>query len=99
MNRKLFSWIAITLGVVLAAGLYFSGAMTSPEETALPLLTVLFMSELGALLCAGGAYFAILSWLQDRSDIISLIATLVAAALSLGLLYTGISLWQHNMPG
>ncbi len=98
MTKNVFPWIAIAIGFLLILGLYLSGAFTTPEETALPLLTVLFMSELGAVVCAGGAFFATQTWLKQRGDMASLVAILLATVEAIVLLGIGIMIWHHNIP-
>lgn len=98
MNIRVFPWVAIAIGFFLTLGLYLSGAVTTPEETALPLLTALFMSELGVMVCAGGAFFAAQTWLKQRDHIASLVAILLATVEAIVLFGIGIMIWHQNMP-
>jgi hypothetical protein len=96
MNKKLFPWIAIGLGLVLVSALFFSGAATGTKEYALPLLTMLFMSELGALVTGAGAFIGIQLWLQKRNNVSLLLAGIVSAVLAMSLLLLGLNLWNAN---
>lgn len=98
MNKRVFPWIAIAIGFFLSLGLYLSGAITSPEKTALPLLTALFMSELGVMVCAGGAFFAAQAWLKQRNNMASLVAMLLATVEAIVLLGMGIVVWHQHIP-
>lgn len=98
MNKQTFPWIAIFLGLVLLGGLFFSGAIPPSDHYALPLLLLLFMSELGALISAAGAYGAGRNWLENRANTTAIIAALLAAALTVTLAVSGVMIWQHSMP-
>jgi len=97
MTKLTFPWIALILGAVLLAGLFFAGAIPPSGEYAAPLLAMLFMSELGALISAAGAYMAFSNWLANRANMLQLIASLITAVLAVALLFTGVALWQHSV--
>lgn len=97
MNKTTFPWIAVTIGLFLIIGLYFAGAIPPSGEYAAPLLAMLFMSELGAIVSAAGAYTALRNWLDHRTQMLSLLLALVSAVLAIALLSTGVALWQHSV--
>lgn len=98
MNSAYFPWIAVALGSVMLAILTLSGNYTTPGGRALPLLAMLFMAELGGLICAGGAFIAFRSRRARRGGSATLLAGVLCTALALALLYSGITLWQQSIP-
>lgn len=97
MNKQNFPWFASAIGLLMLIVLYFAGAITTPTQTALPLLMVLFMSELGGLVSAVGAVVGARNWLAQRSNIQALTSAISSALFALALLSIGLSLWQQNM--
>lgn len=99
MNKNLFPWIASGAGLILVSVLFFAGAMSPSGEYSLPLLMMLFMSELGVLVTGAGAYVGAQIWLRQRSNTTALLAATACTALALGLLWLGLTLWYGNQPG
>lgn len=99
MKKEHFPWLAVVIGLIMLTGLTLSGAFTTPTETALPLLTMLFMAELGGLVSAGGAFFAIRDWLGQREKMANLAAGILCVLLAIALLFSGLTLWQQNVTG
>ena len=93
MSKKHFPWIASAIGLLLVAAVFFAGATSPSREYALPLLMMLFMSELGALVTAAGAFVGIRQWFGQRENIATLLAGLACAAMALALLSLGLTLW------
>lgn len=99
MNKNYYPWIAIVVGLVFATVLVFAGTTSATAEYALPLLTMLFMSELGVLVTGAGAVVAARTWLAQRNNTAMLIAALACTALAIGLLSLGLALWYGNRLG
>ena len=101
MNKNHYPFIAATIGLILVIALFFAGA-TSPEKAyALPLLTMLFMCELGVLVTGAGAFIGVQGWLKQRDRTVLLAVSAACAALTIGLLSLGVALWQGTgtLPG
>lgn len=96
MKKENFPWVAIVIGFALVGGLFGSGALDG-GESAIPLLMLLFMCELGGLVAAAGAYMAASQWLVHRDRLPMLFAALTAAALAATLLFSGVVIWQQHI--
>jgi hypothetical protein len=94
MNKHRYPWIAMLIGLILLTALLAAGAASGSGEYSLPLLTMLFMSELGMLVSGAGAFVGGQLWLARRSDSAMLFAALVSAVLAIGLLVLGLVLWS-----
>lgn len=94
MNKNMFPWIASGIGLLLIAALFFAGATSASREYALPLLMMLFMSELGGLVTAVGAVVGVQLWLRQRGNVAMLLVGIACAAMALAQLSLGLSLWE-----
>ncbi len=83
----------------MAIALFAAGATAPQGEQALPLLTLLFMSELGFLITLGGAIYGIKLWRQQREQRFLLFNAVAGIALALGLLVLGLTLWFTTTAG
>lgn len=99
MNKTVFPWIASAIGLVFLAALSFAGATSASGEYALPLLTLLFMSELGVLVTAAGAFVGLQLWSRQRHRLAFLFPALACAALAIALLVIGLALWSTTQAG
>lgn len=93
MKRSVIPLITTAVGMLLAFVLVASGATAAGEEQALPLLMMLFMSELGFIISLGGALYGIKLWQQSRVQRFLLLNAAAGIVLALGLLFLGITLW------
>jgi len=93
VNRFAFPWLAFGIGLLLAAFLFVSGARNPGAPHALPLLTLLIVTEFAFFLTAIGAVLGARALLRRGLDPGLSLTTLGCAALAVGFLVLGISLW------
>ena len=77
MTKKNFPLIALALGLFLMGILYRTGATDPDTELALPLLTVLIISEFGFIVSAVAVYFGGQTLARNGFDIVLAVVTLV----------------------
>ncbi len=88
-----FPWLASGIGLVLVMVLIKGGALAA-EDRALPLLTLLFISEFGFMVTAAGGYVAVKSLLQAEKNWRNFMLTLACISLSIAFFTLGILLWR-----
>jgi hypothetical protein len=93
MTNTGFPGLALVIGILAAAGLLQSGALAPGAEHALPLLTLLVVSEFAFFVTAIGAGVGINAMLNRGVRPAVLLPTLGCAVLAAGFLYLGIRLW------
>ncbi len=99
MGNLGFPWLALGLGLLVAVGLVFSGALSPEGRYDLPLLTMLIVNEFGFFVTAIGAGVGINKLLAGGVRPPLLLATLGCAVLAAGFLYLGIQLWPGGFSG
>jgi len=99
MTKLSYPWLALGLGLLLVFGLLQSGALATDGAPALPLLTLLLISEFGFFATAIGAFIGIRQLRAGRAATALLPVTLGCAALAAAFLYLGIRLWPGGFPG
>lgn len=87
-----FPWLASGIGLVLVMVLIKGGALAE-EDRALPLLTLLFISEFGFLVTAAGGYVAVKSLLQADKNWRTILLSLACLSLAIAFFTLGIQLW------
>jgi hypothetical protein len=93
MRRDWFPWLA--LGIGLTDALLVLRAIGDPSsEPALPLLTLLFMSEFGVIVCVIGAVAGVRQFLGGHARWGALLAALGCLTTGIALGWLGIGLWQ-----
>jgi len=97
MKKINFPVLACFIGVFLLILLLKAGAPGEP--LAFPLLTLLFMSELGFLVTGAGAVFGIKAQLAKGLDVRILLPTLVCAVLAIVLALKGFAFWSSMNAG
>jgi hypothetical protein len=101
-KRFPFTWAAAGLGLVLALVLALGGApggaIDTPTARGMPLLTRLFIGELGFLITAAGAFWGFKHRRRQGSEIATLIAAVACIALAIAFLLMGIGLWTEAFP-
>jgi hypothetical protein len=96
MNRKVFPFIALGIGLFMAAVLLLGGAISG--QLLMPLLAALLMSEFGFILNLVGVFLAYQSLNEVRS--VPVMITMVGCALmAVFFLWLGITLWPDNIAG
>jgi hypothetical protein len=97
MTNSGFPGLALGIGILAAAGLLQSGALAPGAEHALPLLTLLVVSEFAFFVTAIGAGVGINAMLNRGVRPSVLLPTLGCAVLAAGFLYLGIRLWPATL--
>ena len=96
MNSKVFPFIALGLGLLLAMTLIVGGALGG--QLMLPLLAALLMSEFGFILNLAGLYFAYKNYVEEKAPVM-LLTLLGSILLAVFFLWLGIELWPDNLSG
>jgi len=94
MKTEAVTWIALGIGLAIAMVAVPASAPTPDGHTALPLLTLLFMSEFGFILSAIGAYLGIQRLRRAGLRFALTAATGGCVALALLFAWLGLSLWS-----
>ncbi len=94
MDRKTFPFVAVALGLLLYLLLWRSGASNPEAGLSLPVLTLLFVAELGFFVTLAGVVAGGLRLLEEGFE--AFLATVVAgcAILAGTLFITGLGLWR-----
>jgi hypothetical protein len=95
--KRNFPWSALGLGLLLAFLLVSTGALGPESGRALPLLTLLIISEFGGILSLIGAGMALQSLVRERGGLAMLCAALGCALLAGGFLWLGLQLWPGGV--
>lgn len=82
MKPDKFVWIALLIAIPLLLLQFLFGIRMTAEEQGIPLLTVLFMNQFGAILCAGAGWFSIRAMKKTGIQVVVLVATGVLAVLA-----------------
>jgi len=93
MAKLTFPWLALGMGLLVAAGLLSSGVLSADANYALPLLTLLIVNEFGFFVTAIGAGVGINRLLRDGMQPALLMVVISDAILAGGFLYLAIRLW------
>ena len=96
MNNIAFPWLALGLGLVVAAGLVLSGAFSPDSVYKLPLLTMLIVNEFGFFVTAIGAGVGINTLLGKGMNPAMLGITIADGLMAAMFLYLGIQLWPDG---
>jgi hypothetical protein len=99
MGKLTFPWLALGLGLLVAAGLLMSGALSPEGNYELPLLTMLIVNEFGFFVTAIGAGVGINTLLKDGAQPYLLPVIITCAVLAAGFLYLAIRLWPGMAAG
>ena len=93
MNNLPYPWLALGMGLLVAAVLMGSGALGPPESYRLPVLTLLIVNEFGFFVTAIGAGVGINTLLASGRQPGLLLASIACGLLAAAFLYLGIQLW------
>jgi hypothetical protein len=99
MGKLTFPWLALGMGLLVAAGLLSSGVLSENANYALPLLTLLIVNEFGFFVTAIGAGIGINRLLKDGMQTVLLMVIIGDAILAAGFLYLAIRLWPGMAAG
>ncbi|MDH5361157.1 MAG: hypothetical protein OEX03_11365 [Gammaproteobacteria bacterium] len=92
MMRNL-PWLALGIGLLFALITSVANPLLPSDETPVPLLAILFMTELGALLCLLGVLFSIREQLQRGFLLHGLLTTIGNGLLLAYFANFGMNLW------
>jgi len=93
MKPEAFTWIALSLGLAIAMVALPASAPDADGAAALPLLTLLFLSEFGFILTALGAGVGIRRLRAAGVRFALLAAVIGCAVLAVLFVWLGLSLW------
>ena len=99
MGKLNFPWLALGLGLLVAAGLLAAGALSPGADYELPLLTMLIVNEFGFFVTAIGAGVGINTLFKDGVQPPLLVVTIGCAVMAAGFLYLAIKLWPGMSAG
>ena len=99
MGKLTFPWLALGLGLLVAAGLLASGALSPGGNYDLPLLTMLIVNEFGFFVTAIGAGVGINTLIKDGAQPSLLMVIIACAVMAAGFLYLAIKLWPGMSAG
>lgn len=93
MGNLSFPWLALGMGLLVAAGLLSAGVFSPDGNYKLPLLTMLIVNEFGFFVTAIGAGVGINMLLKDGVQNSLLMIVTGNAVLAAAFLYLAIWLW------
>jgi heme/copper-type cytochrome/quinol oxidase subunit 3 len=96
MNKKNFPFVALGMGLFIMLFVMKGSEPLDNGSTAIPLLTLLIVSEFAFFLTAIGAYFGIRQIQADGIKPLNGTITLFCILLSVGFLWLGITLWPFG---
>ncbi len=99
MGKLTFPWLALGLGLLVAAGLLSSGVLSPNASYALPLLTMLIVNEFGFFVTAIGAGVGINMILKDGMQTPLLVVIVGNVILAACFLFLAIRLWPGMAAG
>lgn len=99
MKKEAITWIALGLGLALAMVALPGSRPDASGQTALPLLTLLFIDEFGFILTAVGAAMGFRTLRAGGPRFSLLAATAGCILLALMFVWHGVSLWVSHGVG
>lgn len=93
MKTYNFPYIALSLGLLLMLAVMKGSEIRGEGETALPVLTLLMISEFAFFVTAAGAYIGIRHSLSTGIKPVYTMITALCILLSVRFLFLGIDLW------
>lgn len=93
MKLASYPYIAVVLGVLLAAVTGYGSGSGTGDAPAIPLLTLLVVAEFGFFVTAIGAWLGIRFARAMNWNRTYLALTAVCTVLAIGFAYTGLQLW------
>ena len=95
MTKDNFPYIAVILGLVLTTIVFKGSELRDDGNTLLPLLTLLLVSEFGAIVTAIGVYLGSKHYLSTREISGHTAVTILCAVLCVQFVIRGFNLWPH----
>ena len=95
MTRDNFPYIAAILGLVMTVIVYKGSELRDDGNTLIPLLTLLLISEFGAIVTTIGAYFVSKHFFATREISGHTAVTVLCVVLCIQFVIHGFRLWPH----
>lgn len=95
MTKDNFPYIAAILGLVLTVIVFKGSGLGDDGKTLVPLLTLLLVSEFGAIVTAIGAYLGGRHFLSTREISGHTAVTVLCVVLCVQFVLQGFNLWPH----
>ena len=95
MTKDNFPFIAAILGLVLTVIVFKGSGLGEDGKTLIPLLTLLLVSEFGAIVTAIGAYLGGKNFLDTKKVTGHTAVTILCAVLCVQFVIHGFRLWPH----
>ncbi len=93
MKKTVYPYIALGLGVCLLVTLLASSMVAPDGKPALPLLTLLIMSEFGFIVTAIGAVVGIIAVKASQRKLMLVLTSLACGAMAVRFMMLGIEFW------
>jgi hypothetical protein len=97
MSNQKLPFLAAGLGFLLALVLIQSGSGLSSFTDGLPLLTLLFLCEIGLIVTLVGFVMSGIVWFKNRRIFTMLINAMVCLILGIYFIMTGIFIWSNHI--
>lgn len=97
MSNQKLPFLAAGLGFLLALVLIQSGSGQSGFTDGLPLLTLLFLCEIGLIVTLVGGVMSGILWYKNRRNFAMLINAMVCLILGIYFIMTGIFIWSNHI--
>ena len=97
MSNQKLPLLAAGLGFLLALVLIQSGSGLSGFTDGLPLLTLLFLCEIGLIVTLVGFVMSGIVWFKNRRNFAMLINAMVCLILGIYFIMTGIFIWSNHI--
>ena len=95
MKKDDFPYIAAILGLVLTAIVYRGSGLRDDGRTLIPLLTLLLITEFGAIVTTIGAYIGGKHFFASRKISGHTVVTILCVVLFVRFVISGFRLWPH----
>lgn len=93
MEKEKFPYLATIIGIILSIVVFKGSGLREEGRTVLPLLTLLVVSEFGAIVTAIGSYLGARQFLSTRKFTAITAMSLLCALLCCQFVIRGILLW------
>lgn len=93
MKKENFPFIAVLLGSILTLIVFKGSGLRDDGKTLIPLLTLLLISEFGAIVTGVGCYLGVKHFFATKTISLSTVASLFCGFLFVVFISRGFSLW------
>ena len=96
MTKEKFPFIAALIGFILTVIVMKGSGLQADGQTFIPLLTLLLVSEFGAIVTAIGVFLGIKQFLATKKITVNTGVALACAMLSIHFIVLGLQLWPNS---